>query len=175
MNKILAFFKMYSELSCTSPLSVEDAICALRDNTNLKPDMPAEKSERDRYLFLAHDKIHPSIKDIIPNMHVYGQRFSPLTPVLSIEFSSQGKSDQTTVMIKASPDHNLLSIWKVMDIICILLGLLFLGIAVVSTDFTYLLGFAISLIWILFTKWIGFWIPYKSSIKELMPILKIED
>lgn len=43
MNKISEFFKMYSEISFSSSVNVEDAISAVRENTNLKPDMYLKK------------------------------------------------------------------------------------------------------------------------------------
>ena len=39
MNKISEFFKMYSDVSFSSSLNIEDAISVVRENTKLKPDM----------------------------------------------------------------------------------------------------------------------------------------
>ncbi len=172
MNKISVFYKMNSEVSFSSSLSVEEALNTVRENTNLTPDVPVDSAERDKYMFIAHDKIHPSLNRIIPNMHFYGQMHSILTPVFDIEFSSQGKVDQTEVMIKAAPEPNSLSIWKTLDVICILLGLAFLMFAVFTKEFRYLFGTAFAIAWIPLTNWIGFWMPYKSALNDLKTLLK---
>ena len=175
MNKISEFFKMYSEVSFSSSLNVEDAISAVRENTNLKPDMYLKKAERDKYLFIAHDKVHPSLNEIIPNMPVYGQKSSLLTPVLSIEFYSNGASDQTMVKIKARPDPNTFSIWIFLDVIVVLLGLINGLIAVFSKDYIFIFGFVFCLAWVSCAKLFGFWMPYKSVLNDLKALLKYED
>ena len=172
MNKIYVFFKMNSASSFSSSLSVEEALNVVRENTNLNPDSHVDKAEGDKYMFIAHDKIHPGLNRIIPNMHFYGQMHSLLTPVFDIEFSSQGKSDQTEVMIKAGPDQNLLSIWKAVDVICILLGLAFLMLTIFTKEFRCLFGTAFAIAWVPLTNWIGFWMPYKSALNDLKTLLK---
>lgn len=74
MNKISEFFKMYSEVSFSSSLNVEEAISAVRENTNLKPDMYLKKAERDKYMFIAHDKVHPSLNESFPICLFMGKR-----------------------------------------------------------------------------------------------------
>ncbi len=175
MNKLLAFFKMHPETSFTSSLPIEDAVRILRENTNMNPDMPVNKSERDKYMFIAYDKIHPSLNAIIPNMHMYSMRKGLLTPVLNVEFSSQDKSGSTTVKIKAKPDPNTGSIRMFEDIICLFFGLISLLLAFVTNDFRYLYIFAFSLIWVPFGNLLGFWTPYRYVMNDLEDLLKKEN